>query len=371
MHIVALLAGDTEDDRSDVDRPGSPATSEPVGTYFSHLLRRRSAGSEILRLSLGSDTREVDGAVARIRRADVALLCLFVKVRTASGRIDLPDYLRTFAARVAETNTPLVVLAFGNPYMAGNVPDAGSIMCLYGDDEPVSEAAAVIDTIAATPLVAAPGDSTIYSDLGFITLGKIVEKVSGMPLDAFVKKEFFIPLRMRNTTFAPPESLRARCAPTEIDTVWRKSVVQGSVHDENAAFIGGVSGNAGLFSTASDLAVYMQMLFNKGMYAGRRYLSEKTIAEFIERRSPVQERWLGWDTRSPRGSSAGAFFSPASFGHTGFTGTCIWADPARNLVVIFLTNRVYPTRANLKIARVRPAVNDAVMRALGVPGTGQ
>jgi beta-N-acetylhexosaminidase len=545
MHIVALLAGDTEDDRSDVDRPGSASTSEPVGTYFSQLLRRRSAGSEILRLSPGSDAREVNEAVARMRRADVAILCLFVKVRTASGRIDLPDYLRAFAARVAETNTPLAVLAFGNPYIAGSVPDAGTIMCLYGDDEPVSEAAAealfgeipvhgrlpvsipgkypfgsgldlpqtqlrrddpavagfdpedlqrvdgvvasaiadsafpgaqlaivkdgllvydrsfgrltydsasppvdegtmydlasltkviattsavmklvdsgkiglddpvakylprfdsgekaaitirhlllhrggfppfrrlwlecrdpaaVLDTIAATPLIAAPGDSTVYSDLGFITLGKIVEKVSGMPLDAFVKKEFFFPLRMTNTTFVPPESLRARCAPTEIDTAWRKSVVQGSVHDENAAFIGGVSGNAGLFSTAGDLAVYMQMLFNKGMYAGRRYLSEKTIAEFIEKRAPAQERWLGWDIRSPRGSSAGEFFSPASFGHTGFTGTCIWADPARNLVVIFLTNRVYPTRANLKIARVRPAVNDAVMRARGVSGTGQ
>ena len=181
----------------------------------------------------------------------------------------------------------------------------------------------------------------------------------------------FVPVPAVNTTFVPPESLRARCAPTEIDTAWRRSVVQGTVHDENAAFIGGVSGNAGLFSTARDLAVYMQMLFNRGMYAGRRYLSEKTIAEFIERRSPAQERWLGWDMKSPRGSSAGAFFSPASFGHTGFTGTCIWADPARNLAVIFLTNRVYPTRANLKIARVRPAVNDAVMRALGVSGTGQ
>jgi CubicO group peptidase (beta-lactamase class C family) len=545
MHIVALLAGDTEDDRTDVDRPGSPATSEPVGAYFSQLLRRRSGGCDILRLSPGSDVRDLNEAVARIRRADVAVLCLFVKVRTASGRIDLPDYLRTLATRVAETNTPLAVLAFGNPYIAGNLPDAESIMCLYGDDEPVSEAAAealfgeipvhgrlpvsipgkypfgsgldlpqtqlrrddpavagfdpedlqrvdgvvntaiadsafpgaqlaivkdgllvydrsfgrltydpasrpvdegtmydlasltkaiattsavmkladsgkiglddpvakyiprfdsgekaaitirhlllhrggfppfrrlwlecpdaaaVIDTIAATPLVAAPGDSTIYSDLGFITLGKIVEKVTGMTLDAFVKREFFIPLRMKNTTYVPPESLRSRCAPTEIDTAWRKSLVQGTVHDENAAFIGGVSGNAGLFSTASDLAVFMQMLINRGAYAGRRYLGEKTVTEFIGRRAPAQERWLGWDMRSSRGSSAGALFSPASFGHTGFTGTCIWADPTRNLVVIFLTNRVYPTRANLKIAGIRPAVNDAVMRALGVTGTGQ
>jgi beta-N-acetylhexosaminidase len=545
LRIVALLAGDTEDDRTEVDRPGSPLTSEPVGTYFSQLLRRRSPACEVLRLSPETDSRDVSDALSHIRRADVAILCLFVKVRTASGKIDLPDYLRTFASKAAETGTPLVALAFGNPYVAGSVPNAESVMCLYGDDEPVSEAAAeglfgeipvrgrlpvsipgkypfgsgldlpqtqlrrddpavagfdpedlqrvdgiiaaavadsafpgaqvaivkdgllvydrsfgkltydpssplvgegtlydlasvtkviattsavmklidsgriglddpvakyipafglgekaaitvrdlllhrggfppfrrlwlecpdpaaVLDTIAATPLVAAPGDSTVYSDLGFITLGKIVEKLSGMSLDAFVKKEFFVPLRMKNTTYVPADSLRVRCAPTEIDTTWRKSVVQGTVHDENAAFIGGVSGNAGLFSTASDLAVYMQMLFNKGLYAGRRYLTERTIAEFIEKRAPGQERWLGWDMRAPHGSSAGAFFSPASFGHTGFTGTCIWADPSRNLAVIFLTNRVYPTRANLKIAKVRPALNDAVMRALGATGAGK
>ncbi|HTO94211.1 MAG TPA: serine hydrolase domain-containing protein, partial [Bacteroidota bacterium] len=225
----------------------------------------------------------------------------------------------------------------------------------------------VMDTIAATVLVAHPGDSTVYSDLGFITLGKIVEKVTGKPLDEFVAREFFTPLRMRNTMYNPPESLRARCAPTEVDTSWRRRLVQGTVHDENAAFLGGVSGNAGLFATAGDLAVYMQMLFNHGTYAGRRYIGERTVDEFIGKRAPGQERWLGWDMKSPRGSSAGPRFSAASFGHTGFTGTCIWADPTRNVAVIFLTNRVYPTRANQKIMRVRPAVNDAVMKALGVP----
>lgn len=545
LRITAVLAGDTEDDRTDVNRPGSPSTNEPAGSYFAQLLRHRSGQSEIVRISPESDARELNDAVTRIRRSDVAILCLFVRVRTASGKIDLPDYLRSFAARASDTNTPLVVMAFGNPYIAGTVPDAESVVCLYGDDEPVSEAAvealfgeipvhgrlpvsipgkypfgsgmdlpqtqlrrddpavagfdpedlervegvvtkaiadsafpgaqlaivkdgllvydrafghltydpasppveegtmydlasvtkviattsavmklvdagkiglddpvaryipgfgsgekaamtirelllhrggfppfrrlwlecpdsaSVLDTIAATRLVASPGDSTIYSDLGFITLGKIVERVSGMRLDEFVKKEFFVPLHMKNTMYVPPESLRARCAPTELDTAWRKSVVQGTVHDENAAFIGGVSGNAGLFSTAGDLAVYMQMLFNKGLYAGKRYISEKTVSEFIEKRVPSQERWLGWDMRSEHGSSAGSFFSPASFGHTGFTGTCIWADPSRNLAVIFLTNRVYPTRANLKIARVRPAVNDAVMRALGVTEKGK
>jgi len=138
---------------------------------------------------------------------------------------------------------------------------------------------------------------------------------------------------MRSTMYVPPESLRARCAPTERDTVWRKTVVQGTVHDENAAFLAASSGNAGLFSTAGDLAVYMQMLFNRGLYAGRRYLSEKTIAEFIGKRAPEQDRCSDGKWKSAPGSSSGEFFSPASFGHTGFTGTSIWGRPARNLAV--------------------------------------
>jgi len=539
--IVAVLAEDTDDDRTDVDRPGSPATTEPVGSYFAQLLRARAPGAEVVRISPASDARDLAEVLARVRGADAVLLSLFVKVRTASGKIELPEYLRAFVPRLADAGTPLAALVFGNPYVAESLPDAAALMCLYGDDEPSSEAAAealfgeipvrgrlpvaipgrfpfgsgldlpqtqlrredpavagfdpadlqradavitaaiadsafpgaqlavvkdgllveeksfgrqtydpssrpiddgtmfdlasctkviattsavmklldsgriglddpvakylpafgagekaaitirelllhrggfppfrrlwlecpdrqaVVDTIAATALVAHPGDSTVYSDLGFITLGKIVEKVTGKPLDEFVAGEFFTPLRMRNTMYNPPGPVRGRCAPTEIDTSWRHALVQGTVHDENAAFLGGVSGNAGLFSTAGDLALYMQMLFNRGTYAGRRYISEQTIDEFIGKRAPGQERWLGWDMRSARGSSSGSRFSAASFGHTGFTGTCIWADPTRKVAVIFLTNRVYPTRANQKIMRVRPAVNDAVMKALGVP----
>ncbi|MCK5573568.1 MAG: serine hydrolase, partial [Bacteroidetes bacterium] len=126
---------------------------------------------------------------------------------------------------------------------------------------------------------------------------------------------------------------------------------------------GGVSGHAGLFSTASDLAVYMQMLLNGGVYAGREYLKRGTVQEFTRKRAPGQ-RHLGWDFRSPRRSSSGALFSPTSFGHTGFTGTSIWVDPVKNLFVIFLTNRVHPTRANRKVYAVRPALHDAVVRAL-------
>jgi CubicO group peptidase (beta-lactamase class C family) len=149
--------------------------------------------------------------------------------------------------------------------------------------------------------------------------------------------------------------------------VWRKQnvPVRGTVHDENAAVLGGVAGHAGLFSTAPDLAIFMQMLMNGGTYGGKRYLKEETIRMFTERQSGKSSRALGWDTKSRHGySSAGRLFSDNSFGHTGFTGTSIWADPERNLFVIFLTNRVYPTRENRKIFYVRPALHDAVIEAL-------
>jgi CubicO group peptidase (beta-lactamase class C family) len=227
-----------------------------------------------------------------------------------------------------------------------------------------STATAGLDSVFATELVATPGDTTIYSDIGMITMGKVIEKITGMSLDAYVRKEFYEPLGMMRTMYAPPESLAAQCAPTEIDTLWRKRLVQGQVHDENAALLNGVAGHAGLFSTASDLAIYMQMLLNKGAYGGVRFLKESTVIEFTRKYVPGQERYLGWDMKSPTGSSAGSLFSPSSFGHLGFTGTSVWTDPDRKISVILLTNRVHPTRANQKIQRVRPAVHDMVIRAL-------
>lgn len=233
--------------------------------------------------------------------------------------------------------------------------------------ETCTSAEQLLDSVYASPLIYSTGDSTIYSDLGLITLGKVIEQVTGTALDRYVDKEFFFPLHMANTMYNPPESRWNRIAPTEIDTLWRKtkSPVRGRVHDENASVLGGVSGHAGLFSTASDLAVMMQMLMNGGTYAGKRYLNEATIGMFTIRQSDRSTRGLGWDTKSLQGySSAGSRFSSKSFGHTGFTGTSIWADPERNLFVILLTNRVYPTRENTKIFKVRPAVHDAVIDAL-------
>jgi CubicO group peptidase (beta-lactamase class C family) len=135
------------------------------------------------------------------------------------------------------------------------------------------------------------------------------------------------------------------------------------VHDETAWVLGGVSGNAGLFSSARDLAVFVQMLLNGGSYNGVQIVKPTTVARWTARQRPDASRALGWDTPSPQ-SSAGRFFSPWSFGHTGFTGTSIWADPEKDLLVVLLTNRVNPTRDNQKIGPLRRAVADVVQQSV-------
>jgi beta-glucosidase-like glycosyl hydrolase/CubicO group peptidase (beta-lactamase class C family) len=219
--------------------------------------------------------------------------------------------------------------------------------------------------IFAEPLEYEPGTKEIYSDLGIILMAEIVERLTGRTLDDLAKTYIFSPLAMKDSMFRPPKTLWPWIAPTEIDNNLRHRLVQGEVHDENAFAIGGVSGHAGLFSTAPDLAAFCQMLLNGGVYAHRRVLRRATIAQFT---APQQlssgTRTLGWAVPTEGGSS-GHYFSAHSFGHTGFTGTSIWIDPDRELFVVLLTNRVHPTRENQKIAQVRPAFHDAVMQALG------
>jgi len=224
----------------------------------------------------------------------------------------------------------------------------------------------VLDSIFAAPLVYKTGDSTIYSDLGLITTGKIIEKVTKTTLANYVDSVFFKPLGMKSTMYNPPVELWKRIVPTEIDSFWKRTyvAVRGRVHDENAATLGGISGHAGLFSTASDLSKILQMELNYGIYNGKRYLDSGTIATFIKQQSANSSRAIGWDTRSAENSVSGQFASPQTFLHTGFTGTSVVVDPIKNMIVIFLTNRVYPTRNNQKISYVRPAVHDAVFRAL-------
>lgn len=217
--------------------------------------------------------------------------------------------------------------------------------------------------VFATPLDTVPGARMVYSDLGAILAGQVVTRVSGTPFNEFVTRMVFRPLGMRETAWRPAASLRARIAPTEVDP-WRQRHLRGEVHDENAFALGGISAHAGLFSSAADLSRLARMYLNHGRLDGVQVLDSATIARFTSRPdSPLSNRALGWE--KPNGSnSAGRRMSAAAFGHTGFTGTSFWVDPANDVFVILLTNRVNPTRENRKIGGVRIAVADAVMGAL-------
>jgi beta-N-acetylhexosaminidase len=215
-------------------------------------------------------------------------------------------------------------------------------------------------------------DRYVYSDNDFIFLGKIVEAVSGKPLNEYVRETFYVPLAMTTTTFRPRELVPLDLiAPTEEEKHFRQQMMRGDVHDEGAAMFGGVAGHAGLFSNAYDLAQLYQMLLNGGELNGIRFFQKATIDKFTGYNSSISRRGLGFDkpekdnaTRKEPYPSASV--SPETYGHTGFTGTCVWVDPKYNLVYIFLSNRVTPTRANNKLGQmsVRPNIQEAIYRSI-------
>jgi CubicO group peptidase (beta-lactamase class C family) len=223
--------------------------------------------------------------------------------------------------------------------------------------------ASAIRLVMNTPLEAAPGTRMVYSDLGAILVGQIVERVSGERLDAYVKRHLFEPLGMHSTMFRPPARLRSRIAPTEVDP-WRQRHLRGEVHDENAYRLGGISSHAGLFSTASDLSRFARMMLNGGVVDDTRVLDSATVRRF----TTVQDRQLsfralGWETASGS-NSGGRRLSSRAFGHTGFTGTSIWMDPEQDLFILLLSNRVNPTRENRRIGDVRISLADATVAAM-------
>ena len=230
--------------------------------------------------------------------------------------------------------------------------------------------AAALHAVDTTTLLSPPGVTYRYSDLSAIVLMQAVERITGEALDRFLARRVFGPLGMPATRFLPPAAWRDRVAPTENDTVFRHRLLVGEVHDESAARLGGVSGNAGLFSNALDLSRFAAMLLNGGAWDTLQLIRAETVAEFTARQNlPAgSTRALGWDTPSDSGySSAGTKLSRRAFGHTGFTGTSIWMDPERDLFIILLTNRVNPTRADVAILHVRSQVADLVADALTHP----
>jgi uncharacterized protein YbbC (DUF1343 family)/CubicO group peptidase (beta-lactamase class C family) len=260
-----------------------------------------------------------------------ALMCLFEE-----GKIRLNDpvtkYLPEFQGGKSQ-----ITLRNLFTHFSGLRPDLDTDPAWRGYDTGIRRALA---EIPLTP----PGAHFLYSDINFVLLAEIVRRQAGMPLSEYARQRVFKPLGMSNTMFQPPARLRPHIAPTE--NVYG-SMLRGVVHDDTARFMGGVTGHAGLFSTADDLARYAEMMLGQGEFQGRRLFSKLTIRKFTTPQSPPDQpilRGLGWDIDSPYSSSRGDLFPIGSYGHTGFTGTSLWIDPASETYVILLSNSVHPRR---------------------------
>jgi len=330
-----------------VGRHGRLALLAPVGRYAVSDHRAVEAGTIY---DLASLTKVIGLTTACMILVDEGKLALDAPVQR---------YVPAFVGPMKDRVTIRHLLT----HSAGLVAD----LPLYDSTKTPAAALAAVDT---TTLVAPPGTEYRYSDLSAIVLMQAVERITGVPFDRWLAEHVFGPLGMPATRFRPPATWRDRIAPTENDTMFRHRLLVGEVHDESAARLGGVSGNAGLFSNALDLARFAAMLLNGGAWDTLQLIRAETVAEFTTRQNvpPGSTRALGWDTPSDSGySSAGALLSRRSFGHTGYTGTSIWMDPERDLFIILLTNRVNPTRASTAILRVRERVADLVADALTHP----
>jgi CubicO group peptidase (beta-lactamase class C family) len=381
LALVSLAAGNC------ASAPPAPAAAIPGAAAPVFALGLRDTLSEILRAGIRDSA--FPGAVVVVGTRDSALISVaegqldwqpspatsmttlwdmasLTKVvaltsammwLTENGRVDLSApvqrYVPEFTGRGKEAVTVHHLLTHSSGLPAWRP--------LYKESE---DPAAAMALAIATPLDTTPGVRMVYSDLGAIILGEIVARVSGRRFDAFVRERIFEPLGMRESMFRPPEQLRERIAPTEVDP-WRQRHLRGEVHDENAFALGGVSAHAGLFSSGADMVRLARMYLGDGVLDGHRFVSRATINRFTAvQDSSLSHRALGWET--PNGTnSAGRLMSKRSFGHTGFTGTSFWVDRERGVFVILLSNRVNPTRERRGITGVRTAVADAVMGAVG------
>ncbi|HEU4795667.1 MAG TPA: serine hydrolase, partial [Pyrinomonadaceae bacterium] len=289
---------------------------------------------------------------------DVASLTKVVATATSimilveRGKVRLHDPVSVYIPELKGEGRENITIEQLLIHRSGYAPDFDLRERWTGYDE-------AIKRLIKEPLRNPPGTRFIYSDIGFIALGEVVKRVSGMPLDRFAKQNIFVPLRMRDTGFSPAAALRARIAPTEKrrgqlsylgDTptdlgaegdAW----LRGQVHDPTSYRMNGVAGHAGLFSTAQDLALYAQMILNGGELGGVRILAPLSVAEMTRPRlisNTGNTRGLGWDINSSFSTNRGELFPLGSFGHTGFTGTSMWIDPSSQMFVVFLSNRVHP-----------------------------
>lgn len=325
---------------------------------------QRKPMDEAMIFDLASITKPVATATAFMILVEEGKVSLDEKVK---------DYVPEFVPYVDSAGTPgedariwhLLTHTSGLPPYTEPRGHAG-VEQQFGKRLPTEQ---LVAYIAQLPKTDPPGTALHYSCLGYITLAHILKKVSGQDIAQFTQERIFRPLKMKHTSYCPPEKMRSFCVPTEV--IEGKPFI-GVVHDPLARLQGGISGNAGLFSTADDLAVFAEMMLHNGSYKGTRILSPLTVARMtsVWPRAAFAGRGLGWDLDSSQSTSGGDLFGPNAYGHTGYTGTSIWIDPDTETYFIFLTNRVHPDDKGAVIA-LRSRVANVVAAAIQDPSNAK
>lgn len=269
----------------------------------------------------------------------------------------IPFYMSTIDCKIPDC---LIYSADSNAHYSKRVAENFYIIDSYKDS--------MFQTILGTSLRKSKGYK--YSDLGYYFLKEVIEKITKKDLDQYVAENFYQPLNLSKTGYNPRHYYNlANIVPTEYDSLWRKQLVQGDVHDMGAAMLGGVGGHAGIFSNSMELSIIMQMVLNGGEYAGDRYISKETVKLFTScPNCPSNRRGIGFDKPLPSldGGPTCKQVSLESFGHTGFTGTMVWSDPKYGINYVFLSNRIYPSSENKKLIQldIRTAIQDAIYNCI-------
>jgi CubicO group peptidase (beta-lactamase class C family) len=350
--------------RQGVEAECFPGAVLVVG-YQGKLVYEEAVGNAALIPSARRMTVDTVFDLASLTKPIATATALMLLLEAGKVRLDDPidTYLDTWCRPACDTPTLRQLLS----HCSGLPAWRPYYQTIDRTSPPLDRRRAAYAALHREPLATHPGTMVRYSDLGFILLGEVVEAVSGTPLDAFCRQKIFAALHLGDIEFRNLEQLQPVGIPfasTEY-CPWRRRIIDGEVHDENAWIMGGVAGHAGLFATGRQVWQFAQS-FLYGLKGRSWLVSTRTARTFTTcQGAPEGSTWaLGWDMPTPAKSSAGQYFSPAAIGHLGFTGTSLWIDPTKQVIVVLLTNRVHPSRQREGIRIFRPLIHDAVMRAL-------
>lgn len=336
------------------------ASVTKVSATLQMLMKLHEEGKIDLNATLGTYLPEARGTNKE------NLIVKDVLMHKAGLQIHIPFWEQAYSNKRKRTYDPI--------YISTNEIDGFSVEVLPGMYSTTSMRDSIWHwTLRSRLMKLEPGQTTFgyrYSDLGFIVIQRLVETVAGEPLNELVAKNFYRPLGLDRLCFQPLCQFEYRyIAPTELDYYFRKDMIWGTVHDQNASLMGGVAGHAGLFGSANSLAVLLQMQLQKGFYGGTRYFQASTVDMFTRRISPTEPRAYGWDLKDITFERKNTSFwsSETTYGHTGFTGTAVWVDPVHELVYIFLSNRIHPDAKNYKLSQtnIRNRIQDVIYHSFG------